>query len=419
MSAPFYKFGLFGDEFSLIVAFVIGIAFGFVLERAGFGSARKLAAQFYLTDMSVLKVMFTAIVTAMIGVYVLARLGWMDLSLVYLTPTFLAPQILGGLLLGAGFVIGGYCPGTSVVSSATGRLDGMVYVAGLVAGIVFYGEIYPAISDFTRTTAMGQVTLPQLFHIPYGVLVLAVVIMALGMFAGAEWVEAKLSGNRPPVPPALLGPPARFTPVRKLMVVLVALGALAAVGGNPYRGARVTVDAKALALSAASDAQQVRVRDLADWLVKGEMDCLLVDVRAPEAFAKYHIPGAQNVPLAALDSDLAAHNEKILVYSDRDLLSAQAWFLLKAMGFPSVHVLKGGLQAWREEVLFPAKPEPATPEQLAEFNKRAEVAKFFGGKPRGATSGGGPAALPEIKAPGSPAGAAVPRRSRKKHREGC
>jgi uncharacterized membrane protein YedE/YeeE len=188
MSAPFYKFGLFGDEFSLIVAFVIGIAFGFVLERAGFGSARKLAAQFYLTDMSVLKVMFTAIVTAMIGVYVLSRLGVMDLSLVYLTPTYLAPQIVGGLLLGVGFVVGGYCPGTSVVSSATGRWDAMVYVLGLVAGMVFYGEIYPAISDFAHSTSLGQVTLPQLFHIPYGVMVLAVVIMALGMFLGAEWV---------------------------------------------------------------------------------------------------------------------------------------------------------------------------------------------------------------------------------------
>jgi rhodanese-related sulfurtransferase len=284
--------------------------------------------------------------------------------------------------------------------------------------MVFYGEIYPAISDFAHSTSLGQVTLSQLFHIPYGVMVLAVVIMALGMFLGAEWVEAKLAGGQPPVPPALLGKPFRLTPVRRLVVVLLAFGLLAAVGGNPYRGARVMVDTKALAMTAATDAGQIQVRELADWLVKGENDYLLLDVRDPEAFAKYHIPSAQNVPVAALDSDVAAHNEKILVYSDRDLLSAQAWFLLKAMGFPSVHVLKGGLQAWREEVLFPAKPEPATPEQLAEFNKRAEVAKFFGGKPRGAAGGGG-AALPEIKAPSMSGGAALPKRSGKKHREGC
>ena len=111
--APFYKYGFFGDEMSLILAFVLGTGFGFFLERAGFGSARKLAAQFYLYDMSVFKVMFTAIVTAMLGVTYLGWLGWLDLSLVYLVPTHLVPQIVGGLVLGVGFVVGGYCPGTS------------------------------------------------------------------------------------------------------------------------------------------------------------------------------------------------------------------------------------------------------------------------------------------------------------------
>ena len=101
MMAPFFKFGLFGDNLGLVAAFLIGIGFGFFLERAGFGNARKLAAQFYLTDLRVFKVMFTAIVTAMLGVYYLSVFGFMDLSLVYLTPTFLPSQIAGGLILGA------------------------------------------------------------------------------------------------------------------------------------------------------------------------------------------------------------------------------------------------------------------------------------------------------------------------------
>ena len=130
MNAPFYKFGLFGDEASFIIAFVIGIGFGFFLERAGFGSGRKLAAQFYLRDLSVLKVMFTAIITAMTGLYLLSRLGLVDLSLVYLVPTFLVPQIVGGLLLGFGFVIGGYCPVAplatpSAISSKRSRSSGV------------------------------------------------------------------------------------------------------------------------------------------------------------------------------------------------------------------------------------------------------------------------------------------------------
>ncbi|MCU0453590.1 MAG: YeeE/YedE family protein [Bacteroidetes bacterium] len=196
MNAPFFKFGLFNDEVSLIVAVVIGIGFGFFLERAGFGSARKLAAQFYFTDMTVLKVMFTAIVTAMLGVYFLSVLGFVDLSLVYLTPTNLMPQVVGGLLLGFGFVIGGYCPGTSCVSAATGRTDGWVYLGGIVAGILVFGEAFPLIETFYNSTPMGQLTLAQLTGIPYGILVFAVVVMAIGAFMAADWGEKVMAAKK-------------------------------------------------------------------------------------------------------------------------------------------------------------------------------------------------------------------------------
>ena len=195
MNAPFYKYGLFQDEVSLVVAFVIGIGFGFFLERGGFGNGRKLAAQFYFTDMTVLKVMFTAIVTAMVGLYYLSVFGVVDLALVYVNPTYLLPQVLGGLILGIGFVIGGYCPGTSCVAVSTGRIDGLVYLLGIVAGIFVFGEAYPLVKGFYFATPMGQITLPQLFNLPYGVLVFAVVAMALGAFAAAEWGEKKL-GSR-------------------------------------------------------------------------------------------------------------------------------------------------------------------------------------------------------------------------------
>jgi len=196
MNAPFYKFGAFNDEVSLVVAVLIGIGFGFFLERAGFGSARKLAAQFYFTDMAVLKVMFTAIVTAMLGAFYLSVIGFMDLSLVYLTPTFIVPQVVGGLLLGVGFVIGGYCPGTSCVSAATGRLDGMAYLGGVILGIFVFGELYPLIAGMANATPMGEVTLPQLLNMPYGMVVFLVVVMALGAFAAAEWGERKMAARK-------------------------------------------------------------------------------------------------------------------------------------------------------------------------------------------------------------------------------
>jgi uncharacterized membrane protein YedE/YeeE len=133
--------------------------------------------------------MFTAIVTAMLGVFYLSWIGYLDLSLVYLVPTYIIPQVLGGLILGVGFVIGGYCPGTSLVSMSTGRTDGMVYVLGIFAGTFMFGIAYPYLKDLYTATPMGQITLPQLFNIPYGVLVFLVVLMALGGFIGAEKVE--------------------------------------------------------------------------------------------------------------------------------------------------------------------------------------------------------------------------------------
>jgi uncharacterized protein len=190
MSAPFFKYGLFGDEASLLVAFAIGIGFGFFLERAGFGSAKKLVAQFYLTDLAVFKVMFTAIVTAMLGVTYLAWMGVLDLSLVYLVPTYWAAQVVGGLLLGAGFVIGGYCPGTSMAAVATGRIDGLVYALGIGAGTLTFAVLFPLLRGLYLAGSAGSLTLPQLFHLPYGLVVFAVVLMALGGFYGAGLLEA-------------------------------------------------------------------------------------------------------------------------------------------------------------------------------------------------------------------------------------
>lgn len=186
---PYYKFDYFSFDFSLVVAFIIGIGFGFALERGGFGNARILAAQFYFYNMRVLKVMFTAIVTAMLGLFYFSWVGWLDLSLVYISDTYIIPQVAGGLLLGIGFVIGGYCPGTSVVSASTGRYDGMIYLVGLFFGVFVFGEVFPLIEDFYNSTQMGKITLPEFLGLSHGMVVFLVVLMALGAFVAAEWGE--------------------------------------------------------------------------------------------------------------------------------------------------------------------------------------------------------------------------------------
>lgn len=167
----------------MITAFAIGIAFGFVLERAGLGSARKLIGQFYRTDFTVFKVMFSAIVTAMLGAFWLSRLGIVDLSSISVPHTWLVPQLAGGLIFGIGFVVAGLCPGTSCVAAATGRGDGLAVVAGIFAGVL--------VTRAPEVTARGALTLPEVLRVPYGVVVLAVVLVALAGFAVAERIERR------------------------------------------------------------------------------------------------------------------------------------------------------------------------------------------------------------------------------------
>ncbi len=171
------------------IGLITGIGFGFFLERGGFGRADNLAAIFYGRDFRVMRVMFTAIVTAMLGVYLLDLVGVMPLGNIGLLPTYILPQFVGGLLLGAGFIIGGYCPGTSLVGTASGKLDAMFFVAGLFGGSLLFTVTYELFAEFRDSTAMGRVLLHEYFGIPSGPMVLAVVLFAVGAFAAVGKIE--------------------------------------------------------------------------------------------------------------------------------------------------------------------------------------------------------------------------------------
>ncbi|MGB9609938.1 MAG: YeeE/YedE thiosulfate transporter family protein [Bryobacteraceae bacterium] len=173
------------------VSILIGFLFGFFLERAGFSSAIRLTGQFYFRDWSVLKVMFGAIVVAMLGLGWLSLAGILDMGAVYIPETYLWPQLVGGLLLGAGFILGGYCPGTSVVAAATGKLDGFFFLAGIFAGIFAFGLVEPGMEGFLSSGARGPLTLPQVFGTTTGTVALAVTVVALAAFAVAELSEGK------------------------------------------------------------------------------------------------------------------------------------------------------------------------------------------------------------------------------------
>ena len=178
------------------LALLLGLGFGFCLERAGFGSARKLTAVFYLQDMAVVKVMFTAVVTAMVGLYGLSALGLMDLSELYVEPTHLLAQGLGGLLFGAGFLIGGYCPGTSMAAIASGRKDGLVFALGMLAGVWAYAQFTPQLDAWYRDSALGELTLPSLSGVGTGWWTLLFVAALLLAGPGLRWVEQRHANLR-------------------------------------------------------------------------------------------------------------------------------------------------------------------------------------------------------------------------------
>jgi uncharacterized membrane protein YedE/YeeE len=191
VKAPFLELGFSGDGVSLATALFIGIAFGWALESSGMGSARKLAGQFYLRDLTVFKVMFTAILTAMLGVFWLGWIGVLDVSRVYVPETWIVPQLVGGIVFGVGFVMAGLCPGTSCVSAATGRIDGLVTVAGMFLGILGIGLLFPKLQSFYESTPRGAFTLPQALGVSYGVLVFLVVASAMAGFSAAEALEKR------------------------------------------------------------------------------------------------------------------------------------------------------------------------------------------------------------------------------------
>jgi uncharacterized protein len=208
----------------LLVAVAIGFAFGVALERAGLGSARKLTGQFFLRDFTVFKVMFTAIVTAMLGLFWLGRLGMVNLAFLYVPETYLLPQVAGGLIFGAGFVLAGLCPGTSCVAAASGRGDGAAVVIGLFAGVLVTGLSFPALRAFYESGGHGAWTLPQLLQVPYGLVVFGVVAVALLAFAAAERIGPRSTRNT-------LGWP-RIARVG-LVIAALALGAASAVARTP------------------------------------------------------------------------------------------------------------------------------------------------------------------------------------------
>jgi hypothetical protein len=184
---------LFGisNEINLLIAFAIGLGFGFALEQAGFSSSRKLAGMFYGYDITVLKVFFTAAITAMLGLLFLNYLGAIDMDIVYVNAYYMKSAIVGGIIMGAGFIIGGFCPGTSVCAAAIGKIDAMFFIGGSLVGILIFGHGYPLFEKIHNADYLGSLKLPDTLGIAEGVFGLIVIAAAIVMFWLGEKAERR------------------------------------------------------------------------------------------------------------------------------------------------------------------------------------------------------------------------------------
>lgn len=189
---PLIPNGVIPDEWNYIIAILIGIFFGFILESSGFSSSRKLAGVFYGYDFAVLKVFFTAAVVAMIGVLYLDYLGYVNMSELYVHPTYLWGAIIGGVIMGVGFVTGGFCPGTSLCAVAIGKIDAIVYVVGIMIGVFIFSEFYTFFEPIYDGFFYGNLTLMDTLGLSAYWIVFIFAIIAIVAFVATSFIHKKV-----------------------------------------------------------------------------------------------------------------------------------------------------------------------------------------------------------------------------------
>jgi len=178
---------------NLLIGFIIGIGFGFALEQAGFSSSRKLAGMFYGYDTTVLKVFFTAAIVALVGSQFLSFFGLLDLSLVFVNPYFIGASVVGGVIMGAGFVMGGFCPGTGISALSIGKIDAFVFLIGGLVGAFLFAETYPIVEKFAISGFKGPMKVDEWLGVSPGVFTFILIVAAVLLFWIAELAEKKFS----------------------------------------------------------------------------------------------------------------------------------------------------------------------------------------------------------------------------------
>ncbi len=347
---------LLSNELNILSGLLIGIAFGYVLEQAGFSSSRRLAGLFYGYDFTVLRVFFTAAITALSGTLLLGWAGLLDLDAIFVNPLFLGPAVVGGVVMGLGFILGGYCPGTSVCAAAIGKKDAIVFVLGGVLGVFAYGEAYPLFSGFVNGGARGPVKVYESIGVSRGSFVLFLVVAALAAFAVTSWIEKKVSTQAP----------SRSFPHGAHRWAGATLLALAAVlVFLPDRKTSLLAEVADPAYQRQHAAQYMTPDEFAFRVLDDDPRLVVLDLRGELAQKRLALPGAVSLPLEGLLArewqPLLGRRHATRVFVDEDgSRSLQAALLAERLGYQNVRVLEGGLAGLRHTILDYRPQGPAS-----------------------------------------------------------
>ncbi|NTV42148.1 MAG: YeeE/YedE family protein [Syntrophobacteraceae bacterium] len=371
MIETFFGLGALGSPYAFLASLLIGLAFGVALEKAGFGSSRRLAGIFYFRDMAVLKVMFSAMITAMLGLSYLLAFGWIESGSLYFMPTVFGAQIVGGLIFGIGFAMSGWCPGTGAVGLASGKIDALVFLVGAVAGSILFNELFSLVKPLYSWGLSGVRFVHDSLGMSKAAFSVLLTLAAVASFWGAEFIERIRVGGG-----SYLNSP--FLKTFSLSMIILA-GGLFVLPGSPQTlaGGEGTERASSLGggplvLTESDLLRQVEEgedhmdpSDLADRLMAGDGSTVLIDLRTPGEYETFHIRGAVNVPLSELPSYLEPAKKKgiVVLYSNGMTHPAQAGDALRRLGHQNVAILTDGLKGFVETCLKPvslrSEPVPA------------------------------------------------------------
>jgi len=322
MFSTFYGLDTLATPAAMVAALFVGFFFGFALERAGFGSSKKLAGLFYFRDMTVLKVMFSGLIVAMVGLIYVTGFGLMESDSVYWLPTKYWAQILGGLLFGVGFVTGGWCPGTAAVGVASGKLDALIFLGGTVVGSLLFNETYPLVSGIYNDSS-GVLFAYDSLGVSQGTFAFLFTIVAVGAFWLSETVEYIVSdtGN-------YLN--SKFLKVFSIVLIALAFGTFAfpdesalvdgvdvvdngenyAIGSGPVVSAALATGQTSYLNLIEQGKDHMSPLELANALMTKDSNLVLVDVRPSYEYEEEHLPGALNISLPDLQSKLQSYRNR-------------------------------------------------------------------------------------------------------------